>query len=89
MNSLFLFMMLDLNQIFSFGMQVENQYYLEACNHAEFYISYLERFARHHALEKLQEIQRSNSQMMSDVGDGAELERLISSQRELLGDPDT
>lgn len=44
---------LDLNLLFSYIQPTDNPYYVEACNHHEFYITLMQRFARYHALEKL------------------------------------
>ena len=53
---MFLFMMLDLNQVFSYVQTSENPYYGEAANHHEFYIQLLQSFARYHTLKKLQAV---------------------------------
>lgn len=67
MNQLFLLMMLDMNSLFSYIQAVENQYYVEACNHYEVYINLLQRFARYHGYTKLVKLYEGDNENESSL----------------------
>lgn len=56
LRTLFPFVILDLNQMFSYLQPLDNQYYVEACNHHELYIGILQRVARWHAYTKIKDM---------------------------------
>jgi hypothetical protein len=56
LRTLFPFVILDLNHMFSYLQPLDNQYYVEACNHHELYIGILQRVARWHAYTKIKDM---------------------------------
>ncbi|CDW84627.1 ubiquitin hect domain family protein [Stylonychia lemnae] len=79
-NIFFLVIILDLNSLFNYDEPTDNQYYQEACNHHEYYISTLQSLACYHSYFKLLEIEQS--QMI----DNAHLTKQISQMKLLVGD---
>lgn len=53
---MFPFLMLDMNAMFSYLQPLDNQYYVEACNHHEWYIQTLQRLARWHGYTKIKQM---------------------------------
>lgn len=80
MNAFYLFMILDMNQIFGYHQPTESPYYVEACQHSELYIKLLQRFARWHAHGKLERVYETSSLI------GEDHETFLSTQKELVGE---
>ena len=88
-------MILDLNQMFSYLQPLDNQYYVEACNHHELYINLLQRVARWHAYTNIKEkkvygevrSEEEKSSLIEDEQDES-LARWFEKQRELVSRDD-
>jgi len=91
LRNLFPFVILDMNQMFSYLQPMDNQYYVEACNHHEFYIKVLQRLAKWHGYTKIKEMkvygevrpEEEKSSLIEDAGED-DLARWFEKQRELV-----
>lgn len=91
LRTLFPFVILDLNQMFSYLQPLDNQYYVEACNHHELYIGILQRVARWHAYTKIKDMKvygevTSEEEKSSLIVDESQekLSQWFEKQRELV-----
>lgn len=91
LRTLFPFVILDLNQMFSYLQPLDNHYYVEACNHHELYIGILQRVARWHAYTKIKDMKvygevTSEEEKSSLIVDESQekLSQWFEKQRELV-----
>lgn len=91
LRTIFPFMLLDINPMFSYLQPLDNQYYVEACNHHEWYIQILQKLARWHGYTKLLELkiygeirpEEEKSSLIVEEGEEA-VAKFFEKQRELV-----